>query len=196
VDEVGRGCVFGPVCAAAVVLPPRHGIRGLHDSKELAAEVREALTHKIKAKAIAYAVAEASVSEIERLNIYQASRLAMTRAVAALRPAPEFLLIDAMKLDVGLPQHSIIKGDAQCQSIAAASILAKVHRDAMLVAWDEQYPAYGLARNKGYGTPEHLAALTQFGPTPLHRRTFAPVSQLSLFDRLDPVVALAAGAPA
>jgi len=172
------------VCAAAVILPARHGIRGLHDSKELDAATRQELDLQIRAKAIAFAVAEASVAEIERLNIYHASKLAMTRAVETLRPAPEFLLIDAMKLDLALPQHSIIKGDALCQSIAAASIVAKVHRDAMMAEWDEQFPAYGLARNKGYGTAEHRAALVRFGPSPLHRRTFDPVRQLGLFDQL------------
>lgn len=176
--------MFGPVCAAAVILPPQHGIRGLHDSKELDAAEREALDAKIRAKASAFAIAEATVGEIERLNIYQASKLAMTRAVETLRPAPEFLLIDAMKLDLALPQTSLIKGDAICQSIAAASILAKVHRDALMRQFDEQFPGYGLANHKGYATPEHRAALTQLGPTPLHRRTFDPVRQLSLFDGL------------
>ena len=177
--------MFGPVCAAAVILPVAHGIRGLHDSKELDASVREALDGKIRAKALAYAVAQASVDEIERLNIYQASRLAMKRAVEALRPAADFLLIDAMRLDLDLPQRSIIRGDAVSHSIAAASIIAKVHRDALLVEWDREYPEFGLARNKGYGTPEHLAALERQGPTPLHRRTFEPVRQLKLFPSVD-----------
>ena len=194
---MGRGCLFGPVCAGAVILPARHGIRGLHDSKELDGATREKLSLQIQAKAIAWAVAEASTREIERINIYQASRLAMRRAVATLSPAPEFLLIDAMKLDLALPQRSLIKGDAMCQSIAAASIVAKVHRDALLVAWDREYPEFGLARNKGYGTPEHLAALARFGPTPLHRRTFDPVRQLSLFDMAAGAqAALSAGASA
>lgn len=180
-DEVGRGCLFGPVCAGAVILPVAHGIRGLHDSKELDAETRVALAVKIRQKALAFAVAEASVAEIERVNIYQASRLAMTRAVQALQPAADFLLIDAMRLDLEIPQRSIIRGDAVCHSIAAASIIAKVHRDALLVEWDREYPDFGLARNKGYGTPEHLAALERQGPTPLHRRTFEPIRQLNLF---------------
>ena len=192
-DEVGRGCLFGPVCAAAVILPVSHGIRGLHDSKELDAAAREALNEKIRSKALSYAIAQASVEEIERLNIYQASRLAMKRAVQGLAPAPEFLLIDAMRLDLDLPQRSIIRGDAVSHSIAAASIVAKVHRDALLVEWDRQYPEFGLARNKGYGTPEHLAALERHGPTALHRRTFEPVRQLKLFPLSD---AFAAGASA
>ena len=195
VDEVGRGCLFGPVCAGAVLLPAAHGIRGLHDSKELDAATRDELNLKIRAKAIAFAVAQASVEEIERLNIYQASRLAMARAVAALQPAADYLLIDAMRLDLAIPQRSIIRGDAVCHSIAAASIIAKVHRDALLVAWDCEYPGFGLARNKGYGTPEHLAALARCGPTPLHRRTFEPVRQMNLFTGTPARIA-AAGATA
>jgi ribonuclease HII len=166
------------VCAAAVILPPQHGIRGLHDSKELDAAQREELDAKIRAKAVAFAVAEASVDEIERINIYHASKLAMTRAVEALRPAPDFLLIDAMRLDLALLQKSIIKGDTVCHSIAAASIVAKVHRDRLMRRYDEQYPGYGLANHKGYATPEHRAALHQLGLTPLHRRTFDPIRQL------------------
>jgi ribonuclease HII len=184
VDEVGRGCLFGPVCAAAVILPARHGIRGLNDSKQLSAAEREAFDAQIRARALAFAVAEASVGEIERLNIYQATRLAMTRAVQTLHPAADFLLTDAMKLNLDLPGKSLIRGDARSHSIAAASILAKVHRDQLMRGFDGQYPGFGLARNKGYGTPEHLAGLEQLGPTPLHRRTFLPVRQLGLFTTL------------
>jgi len=195
VDEVGRGCLFGPVTAAAVILPVGHGIRGLNDSKLLEPEVRQALAEKIRSRALAWAVAEADVDEIERVNIYQASRLAMRRAVLQLAPQPDFLLVDALRIDVDLPQRGIIKGDMQCHSIAAASIVAKVHRDARMAAFDAEYPGYGLARNKGYGTPEHLQALTLLGPSALHRRTFEPVRQMNLFENYASApVALAAGA--
>lgn len=181
VDEVGRGCLFGPVVAAAVILPEKHGLRGLNDSKQLDAEEREALDPRIRARAISYAIGEASVAEIERINILQASRLAMKRAVEALRPSPDYLLVDAVAVEVGIEQRELIKGDARCQSIAAASILAKVYRDRMMAEYDARYPGYGIARHKGYGTPEHREALEQLGPTPEHRRTFLPVTQLSLF---------------
>lgn len=178
---MGRGCLFGPVVAAAVILPAAHRIRGLHDSKELSAEVRETLDIRIRAKALAWAIGSASVAEIERLNIYHASKLAMRRAVEALSPTPDYLLVDALALDLPIAQRAIIKGDAQCQSIAAASIVAKVHRDALMREFDAAYPGYGLSSNKGYGTPEHRDALDRLGATPLHRRTFLPVNQLSLF---------------
>ena len=181
VDEVGRGCLFGPVVAAAVILPPRHGIRGLNDSKLLEAEERERLDELIRARAIAWAVGQGDVKEIDRINILQASRLAMRRAVEALAVRPELLLVDAVTIDVAIQQKPLIKGDARSHSIAAASIVAKVYRDRMLQEFDRQYPEYGLGRNKGYGTPEHRAALDRLGPTPFHRRTFAPVRQLELF---------------
>jgi len=175
VDEVGRGSLFGPVVAAAVVLDPAYRIRGLRDSKLLPAERREILAQRIREHAVAYAIAAVDVARIDQINIYHASRLAMHHAVALLNPAADHLLIDAMRLDCEVPQRSIIHGDALSASIAAASILAKVHRDHMIAQWDPIFPVYGLASNKGYSTPHHLAALRQHGPSPLHRQSFAPV---------------------
>jgi len=178
VDEAGRGTLFGPVFAAAVILPPGHGIRGLRDSKELLPASRQELASEIRSNSVAWAVAQASSEEIDRINILQASRLAMKRAVMTLSTSADFLLVDAISVDLEVPQRGLIKGDARVQSIAAASILAKVHRDACMVEWDSVYPQYGLARHKGYGTPEHLEALERFGPTPQHRATFEPVRRL------------------
>lgn len=178
---MGRGCLFGPVVAAAVILPAAHGIRGLNDSKLLEAEERERLDGEIRGRAIAWAIGRGEVSEIDRINILQASRLAMRRAVEGLRLMPQMLLVDAITIDLAIPQKALIKGDARSHSIAAASIVAKVFRDRLLQDYDTQFPAYGLGRNKGYGTPEHKAALEQWGPTPLHRRSFAPVRQMALF---------------
>ncbi|RPI19889.1 MAG: ribonuclease HII, partial [Acidobacteriales bacterium] len=175
VDEAGRGCLFGPVFAAAVIFPLDVGIRGIRDSKQLGPQRREELAGEIRASARAWAVAQAGAGEIDRLNIYQASRLAMKRAVMQLRITPDFLLVDAMNVDLPLPQRALIKGDERCRSIAAASILAKVQRDACMRQWDEMFPQYGLSRGKGYGTPEHLAALERFGPTAYHRFSFEPV---------------------
>ncbi len=184
-DEAGRGCLFGPVYAAAVILDPRKPIRGLRDSKQLTAEQREELYVRIKDRALAWAVASADAREIDRINILQASRLAMRRAVEALRPSPDYLLIDALTLDVDLPQEGVIHGDALCPSISAASILAKVDRDACMREWDARYPEYGFARHKGYPTPEHYDALARYGPTPEHRMSYAPVRQLPLFPPLE-----------
>lgn len=175
VDEVGRGSLFGPVVAAAVVLDLAHRIRGLRDSKLLTAERREELALLIREKSIAWAVAAVDSARIDQINIYQASRLAMLLAVEQLDPAADHLLVDAVKLDCELPQESIIHGDALSVSIAAASIIAKVERDRMISAWDPVFPMYGLASNKGYGTPHHLTALREHGPSPLHRQSFAPV---------------------
>ncbi len=175
VDEVGRGSLFGPVVAAAVILDPAHRIRGLRDSKLLPAQRREELDLLIRRHCIAWAVAAVDSARIDQINIYHASKLAMLRAVQQLSPAPHHLLVDATKLDSELPQQPIIHGDALSASIAAASILAKVHRDRMISAWDPIFPAYGLASNKGYSTPRHLAALREHGPSPLHRQSFAPV---------------------
>ena len=175
VDEVGRGSLFGAVVAAAVILDPAHRIRGLRDSKLLLASRREILAERIRAHAAAWAVAAVDAARIDQINIYQASRLAMKMAVAQLAPAPDYLLIDALRLDCDLPQRPIIHGDALSASIAAASILAKVERDRMISAWDPVFPVYGLASNKGYSTPRHLAALREHGPSPLHRQSFAPV---------------------
>ncbi len=175
VDEVGRGSLFGPVVAAAVILDPGYRIRGLRDSKLIPAERREELALRIREHCIAWAVAAVDSARIDQINIYQASRLAMLRAVRQLNPAPSHLLVDAVRLDCELPQQPIIHGDALSASIAAASILAKVERDRMISAWDPVFPMYHLASNKGYGTPPHLAALREHGPSPLHRQSFAPV---------------------
>ncbi len=174
-DEAGRGALFGPVVAAAVILNPKRRIVGLDDSKKLTAERRVELAERIHEHAIAWAVAEVDAQRIDAWNIYQASRQAMTAAVLQLAIQPDYLLIDAMVLDVLMEQKSLIKGDARSVSIAAASILAKTHRDARMEEWDAVYPLYGLARHKGYATPDHLEALRLHGPTPLHRHSFAPV---------------------
>lgn len=175
VDEVGRGALFGPVFAAAVILDPEIPLRGLRDSKELDAERREVLAVRIRERAAAWAVAAADAYEIDHINIYHASRLAMKRAIEQLRSCPDFLLIDAVKVDLPIAQKALIHGDARVQSIAAASILAKVERDRCLREWDKVFPQYGLASHKGYSTPEHWKALAAFGPTPLHRFSFEPV---------------------
>ena len=177
VDEVGRGSLFGCVVAAAVILDPAYRLRGLRDSKLLLAARREGLAERIREHALAWAVAAVDASRIDQINIYQASRVAMREAVMGLAPAADHLLIDALRIDCGQPQTSIIHGDAVSASIAAASILAKVERDRMMCEWDTVFPAYGLASHKGYATPKHLAALRVFGPTPLHRQSFAPVWQ-------------------
>ncbi len=187
VDEVGRGCLFGPVAAAAVVLDPRRPIPGLADSKTLDRADRERLAAKIRERSAAWAVAGVDAAWIDRVNIYQAARLAMQRAVAQLSLRPDFLLVDAMRLELPIEQRSLIKGDARCRSIAAASIVAKVERDAWMERWDETYPGYGLASNKGYGTPDHLDALRRLGPTPAHRISFAPVRAVARGCRLTPL---------
>jgi len=174
-DEAGRGALFGPVVAAAVILNPKRRIVGLDDSKKLTAERRVELAERIREHALAWAVAEVDAQRIDAWNIYQASRQAMTAAVQQLAIQPDYLLIDAMQLDLLMEQKSLIKGDARSVSIAAASILAKTHRDARMEEWDAIYPLYGLARHKGYATSDHLDALRQYGPTPLHRHSFAPV---------------------
>ena len=175
VDEVGRGCLFGPVFAAAVILDPLRPIRGLCDSKILDPGERDKLAKQIKARSLCWAVGGADVFEIDQVNIYQASRLAMRRAVQSLPVQPDFLLIDALKIDVPIEQLPLIDGDARCRAIAAASIIAKVHRDACLVRWDEVFPQFNLASNKGYSTPDHRRALRQYGPTLMHRFSFEPV---------------------
>ncbi len=176
-DEVGRGSLFGPVVAAAVILNPRRRIVGLDDSKKLTPEYRQELAPRIREHALAWAVAEVDASRIDAWNIYQASRQAMTAAFEALAVPPDYLLIDAMYLDVCCEQQSLVHGDARSVSIAAASILAKVDRDRLMDEWDKVYPQYGFASHKGYGTPQHLEALRTFGPTPQHRYSFAPVRE-------------------
>ena len=178
VDEVGRGALFGPVVAAAVILPENLdelASAGLKDSKQLVREEREALNEKIRGMALAVSVAEADAATIDRVNIYQATRIAMLEAVLGLSIVPDHLLIDAMRLDHPCRQTKLIYGDALSLSIAAASVIAKVHRDALMRELDAVHPGYGLASHKGYGTPEHRRALVEFGPCALHRRSFAPV---------------------
>jgi ribonuclease HII len=181
VDEVGRGALFGAVFAAAVILSPERPVRGLNDSKLLEPERREVLAERIRERAVAWAVAAVDAATIDAINIYQASRRAMRMAIERLSPSPDFLLVDAVPIDLPVPQRSLIKGDARCHAIAAASIVAKVYRDACMRVWDEVFPAYGLASHKGYGTPEHCEAIRQFGPTPLHRLSFEPVRACSRF---------------
>jgi ribonuclease HII len=181
VDEVGRGALFGPVVAAAVILPEcldELARAGLKDSKQLVREQREELDHKIRAIALAVSVAEVDAATIDRVNIYQASRMAMLEAVLGLAIVPDHLLIDAMRLDHPCRQTKLIYGDALSLSIAAASVVAKVHRDALMRELDGIHPGYGLASHKGYGTPEHRRALMEIGPCPLHRRSFAPVREV------------------
>jgi ribonuclease HII len=176
VDEAGRGSLFGPVFAAAVVLSPDRPIRGVRDSKVLDSDRRDELAEEIRRRAVAWAVGAADVFEIDRVNILQASLNAMRRAIAQLSPPCDYLLLDAVRIpDLQVPQEPLIHGDGKCQCIAAASILAKTARDASLKQWDEVFPEYGLARHKGYSTEEHQAALDKYGPTMLHRFSFEPV---------------------
>lgn len=190
-DEVGRGALFGPVFAAAVILSPDRPVRGLNDSKVLEPERREVLAERIRERAVAWAVAAVDAAMIDHVNIYQASRMAMRMAVMQLDPKPDFVLIDAVPLDLPMPQRPLIDGDARCHAIAAASIVAKVHRDQCMRVWDKVFPAYGLASHKGYSTPEHLEAIRKYGLTPLHRLSFEPVRAHSLFPlEHDPQMAL------
>ncbi|MED5253354.1 MAG: ribonuclease HII [Pseudomonadota bacterium] len=182
VDEVGRGPLVGSVVAAAVILDPKAPIDGLTDSKKLTARRRESLDVLIRERALSFAVAEASAEEVDSLNIYHATHLAMRRAVDALAPQAEYLLVDGNRLPGhALPGQAVVKGDARHPAIAAASILAKVARDAQMAELDLRYPEYGFARHKGYPTKEHLAALEAHGPLAEHRKSFAPVQrQLAL----------------
>ncbi len=192
-DEVGRGALLGPLYAAAVILDPAQSIPGIDDSKKLTPGRRESLAEEIRAKALAWQVVAITAKEVDALNVYEASRQGMLRALRALSPAPDFVLTDAMPLrdthgDFGTPYRAIIHGDARSVSIAAASILAKVARDRHLVELDGLFPHYGLARNKGYGTRDHLAALARYGPCPEHRKTYQPVKDclLPLFTHTSP----------
>ncbi len=185
IDEVGRGALFGPVVAAAVILPPNcNAVKlqaaGLRDSKQLTPEDRERLAAAVRGCAVAIAIAEVDAATIDRINIYQATRLAMRQAAEALLPAADHLLIDAMKLPVGCPQTSIVYGDSRSLSIAAASVVAKVHRDARMLLLHQAFPQYGLNEHKGYATPEHGRALLRHGPCMLHRRSFRPVWEAGL----------------
>jgi ribonuclease HII len=178
VDEVGRGALFGPVVAAAVILPEKVGIlsrMGLTDSKQLDRKARERLDRKVRKMALAIGVVAVDAEIIDRINIYQASRLAMRLACEQLTVTPDHLIIDALHIDYPCQQTKLYYGDALCLSIAAASVVAKVFRDALCRELDKQFPQYGLASHKGYATPEHRKALKEHGPCPLHRRSFAPV---------------------
>ena len=174
VDEAGRGPLMGPVCAAAVILPNGLEIEGLNDSKKLSEKKREALFPVITEKALAFCVAFASVEEIEEHNILEATYIAMNRAIAGLSVPADFALIDGNRVprDIKIPCETVVKGDAKSQSIAAASILAKVSRDRLMEDYDKQYPQYNFLKHKGYGTAEHIAAIKEFGPCPLHRQSF------------------------
>lgn len=183
-DEAGRGALIGPLTAAAVILDPTRTIAGLDDSKKLSAARREELAEEIRAKALDFYVVFLSAKEVDELNVYQASRAAMLRCIAALTPPPDYVLTDAMPLRARsqppAPCYALIHGDARSASIAAASILAKVARDARMCELHRLYPQYNLAQNKGYGTSEHLDRLAHFGPCPEHRRSFRPVSEMML----------------
>src|ERR1019366_2727723 len=177
-DEVGRGPLFGPVVAAAVILAPGCRLEGLNDSKKLSEKKRNALDIEIRANAVAWAVAAVDAETIDRINIRQASLLAMRLAVQQLALSPDYLLIDGLdRIDWPCPQQPVVQGDGTSFSNAAASVLAKVHRDRLLVEFDSQFPGYGLASHKGYCSREHMAALARLGPTPLHRRSYSPVAQ-------------------
>lgn len=182
VDEAGRGPLAGPVFAAAVILPADFPIQELNDSKRLTPARRQEIAGGLTSHPlVVWSVAKASVSEIDQLNILKATHLAMRRALEALCPAPQFALIDGLPVPtLPCPSHALPKGDALCASIAAASILAKVSRDREMLALDSEFPEYGFASHKGYGTKAHLRALALHGPTPHHRRSFAPVAQLPL----------------
>jgi ribonuclease HII len=178
VDEVGMATLAGPVIAAAVILRPGCKIVGVNDSKQLTPEEREELAPKIREQCVAVGIGRAEVHEIDTINIYHAGLLALTRAVQALQPQPQHLLVDARKLkELKMPQQPIIKGDAKSITIGAASIIAKVHRDALMSELDAKYPGYGFAAHKGYPTPEHQRALEKLGACELHRRSFEPVKK-------------------
>ncbi len=177
VDEAGRGPLAGPVVAAAVILPVRCRLIGVDDSKQLSVSERDRLYTVILERAVLVGVGSATAEEIDQINILEATKLAMRRALAELSPAPDYVLIDAVSLTgVAMPVRPIIKGDALSLSIAAASIVAKVTRDRLMAQFHVVYPQYNFQSHKGYGTEEHLARLAEYGPSPIHRRTFAPVS--------------------
>lgn len=183
IDEVGRGPLAGPVVAATVILPRDFHVLEINDSKQLSEAKRDALFDKIKNEALAIGVGIKDETIIDKVNIYQATKLAMIEAVENLSIDPQHLLIDAMKLELAIPQTSIIKGDAKSLSIAAASIVAKVTRDRMMKDYNEEYPGYGFDKNAGYGTKVHLEGLEKYGVTPIHRKTFAPVKDQLMKER-------------
>ena len=178
VDEVGRGPLAGPVVAAAVILPEDCKISGLNDSKKIPKSKHKEIYEAVLQNAVAIGIGIKDNQVIDQVNIYEATKLAMMEAIGQLEPQPQHLLIDAMKLDLPIPQTSIIKGDANSLSIAAASIVAKVTRDQMMEEFDKEYPGYDFAKNAGYGTAKHLAGLVQLGVTPIHRRSFEPVKSM------------------
>lgn len=178
VDEVGRGPLAGPVVAAAVILPKACKIPGLNDSKKIPKSKHKEIYEAVLREAIAIGIGVKDNHVIDQVNIYEATKLAMMEAIGQLEPQPQHLLIDAMKLDLPIPQTSIIKGDANSLSIAAASIVAKVTRDQMMEEFDREYPGYDFAQNAGYGTANHLAGLDKLGVTPIHRRSFEPVKSM------------------
>ena len=178
IDEVGRGPLAGPVVAAAVILPPGCKIKGLNDSKKIPKKKHQEIYQTVMNKALAVGVGLIDNEIIDQVNIYEATKLAMKEALSKLSFKPDYLLIDAMKLDVEIPQESIIKGDANSLSIASASIVAKVTRDKLMADYDKEYPGYDFAKNAGYGTKSHLQGLEQNGVTPIHRKTFEPVKSM------------------
>ncbi|HFI0647259.1 TPA: ribonuclease HII [Streptococcus suis] len=178
IDEVGRGPLAGPVVAAAVILPKDCKIRYLNDSKKIPKSKHEAIYQEVMERAVAVGVGVKDAAVIDQVNIYEATKLAMLEALGQLSQEPEHLLIDAMKLDTSIPQTSIIKGDANSLSIAAASIVAKVTRDKMMADYDKEFSGYGFAKNAGYGTAEHLEGLNKLGITPIHRKTFEPIKSM------------------
>ena len=178
VDEAGRGPLAGPVAVAAVILPQEAHLPRINDSKKLSAAVREGLFAQIVAIAISYHVALIDADTIDCMNILQATRMGMYEAIAALTPAPDEVLIDAVQLKLSMPSQSIIKGDAKSASIAAASILAKVTRDHLMEQYDTEYPHYGFAKHKGYGTQEHIDVIRKYGVCPIHRKSFEPIRSM------------------
>ncbi len=184
-DEVGRGSLFGAVVAGAVILSPDAPVRGLNDSKQIEPERREVLAERIRERALAWSVAAVDAATIDRINIYEASRLAMKMAVEQLIPAADFVLVDAVPLDLAMPQQPLVQGDERCHAIAAASIIAKVYRDNIMREWDRFYPEYGLASHKGYHAPEHMEAIRRLGPTPMHRFSFEPVRRCAFHSPME-----------
>lgn len=184
IDEVGRGPLAGPVVAAAVILPEKcEQLIGVNDSKQIPSAKRKQFAETIKEVAIAYAVSVVPPETIDRVNIYEATKIAMQEALSQLEPQPDYVLVDAMTLNIEIPQKSLMKGDQRSLSIAAASILAKVYRDDLMANYGKVYPEYGWDKNAGYGTAEHLKALNQLGYTPYHRRSFKPVSDITTFNQ-------------
>lgn len=182
VDEVGRGPLAGPVVAAAVILPENCKIPGLNDSKKIPKSKHQAIYQAVLDQALSVGIGVKDNQVIDQVNIYEATKLAMLEAIQELDQQPQHLLIDAMKLDLPISQTSIIKGDANSLSIAAASIVAKVTRDQMMAAYDQEYPGYDFGQNAGYGTSKHLEGLEKYGVTPIHRRSFEPIKSMTNFD--------------